>query len=60
MAELSKVVLESQGSDVDQHGDNLQKIADIFSMITNHVTDSNTMIHNDVSINNAFAGMMMF
>ena len=60
VAVLSQVVLESQGSEVDQHEENLKKISDIFSMITNHVTDFNMMIHKDVSINFAVMTMLSF
>ena len=40
--------MQSEGREVDQHTDNLNKIADIFSTISNHVTESNMMLHKDV------------
>ena len=49
VATLTRVVVRSVEKEVDQNGNNLNKIAGIFSKIANQVTLSNMILDHDVS-----------
>ena len=57
METLSNVVVESRGREIDHQDQNLDKIAKIFSSISNHIVGVNMMIDMNVMTNRTCAAI---